>query len=85
MKIKNGYSIIQQNDGYIVCFNNVPLKKTIFLNEISAFLWKLLQENNSTTTQMLDSVLNSYEISTVLALGEIDTFIKLLKENGIIE
>jgi hypothetical protein len=84
MKIKDGYSIIPQNDGYIVCYNNTPLEKTIFLSEIPAFLWKLLEEKDLTTAQMLDAVLNAYEISTVLGLGEIDTFIKLIKENGII-
>lgn len=85
MKIKIGYSIIPKNEGFIVCFNGKPLKKPILLNNISAYLWNLLEKEDLTTAQMLDSTLKAFDISTVLALGEIDTFIKLVKENGIVE
>lgn len=85
MKIKNGYSITSQNDGYTVCFDGIPLKKPVFLNKTAAFLWGLLEKEDLTTSQLLDAVLKEFEISTVLALGEIDTFLKIIKENGIIE
>jgi hypothetical protein len=85
MKIKNEYSIISQNDGYLVCLNGTPLEKTLFLNKTAAFLWGLLEKEDLLTSQLLDAVLKEFEISTVLALGEIDTFLKIIKENGIIE
>ena len=48
------------------------------------FLWKLSKSREVTKAQMLDETLSSFDISTVLALGEIDYFIKKMKEYGII-
>ncbi len=85
MKIKNGYSIIRSNDSFIVAFNGVTLEKAIYLNEIGAFLWDCLKEKDCTANELLNLLLDKFEISTVLALGEIDTFIKNINENGIFE
>ena len=54
-------------------------------NDIKMFLWQLAQDGEITKQQMLSAVLKEFEISTVLALGEIDIFIKKLKEYGIID
>ena len=32
-----------------------------------------------------EKVLDNFEISTVLALGDIDVFLRTMKENGVIE
>lgn len=85
MKIKNSYSLISKNGGFIICLNDKPLEKTIVLTKIGAFLWGVLEKENLNTSQLLDLVLTNFEISTVLALGEIDTFIKQIKENNIFE
>lgn len=85
MKIKNGYSLISKNGGFFICLNDKPLEKTIVLTKIGAFLWGVLEKENLSTSQLLDLVLTNFEISTVLALGEIDTFIKQIKENNIFE
>ena len=85
MKIKNGYSLISKNGGFTICLNDKPLEKTIVLTKIGAFLWGVLEKENLNTSQLLDLVLTNFEISTVLALGEIDTFIKQIKENNIFE
>ena len=47
------------------------------------FLWALAKEREVTKHEMLTEILKKFEISTVLGLGEIDTFIKKLKEYGI--
>lgn len=85
MKIKKGYSIIPKNEGYQVLFNDSTLQQPLIITRIGAFLWSLLEDNDLTTAQLLDAVLKEFEISTVLALGEIDTFIKTLKQNHIFE
>ena len=51
----------------------------------TSFLWNLLSENDVTKAEMLEGLLNNFNISTVLALGDIDIFIRTMKENGIIE
>ena len=55
------------------------------MTETSAYLWDLLQNENATKEQMLHGLLNKFDISTVLALNDIDVFIRILKENGILE
>ena len=85
MKIKNGYKLIPHNEEFLVCFRDEKPLQTLCLSKIGAFLWEKVSENDISSTQMLDLLLDEFEISTVLALGEIDTFIKSMKENGIFE
>ena len=83
MKIKSGYSIIQSDGQYLVQGPNI--KEVITLDEISLFLWNELKDKEFSKNELLDLLLQKFEISTVLALGEIDKFVRVLKENGIIE
>ena len=88
MKIKQGFSLKTENgQTVIICDKNInrDFNSTIFLTTTSVFLWNLLQNENSTKEQMLNSLLNKFDISTVLALNDIDVFIRTLKENGILE
>ena len=84
MKIGSKFKIEMLNGQNVIidCDNNVY--GVVDFNEIKMFLWQISQNREVTKQQMLDEVLNKFEISTVLALGEIDTFIKKLKEYGII-
>lgn len=85
MKLKNGYNLLAQNEGYIICSNGKPLENRVVLSEIGAFLWKSIEQTDLSNNEMLTLLLDNFQISTVLALGEIDTFIKRMKENGIFE
>ena len=58
---------------------------TIVLTETALFLWKMLENGNPTKSEMLNALLDNFEISTVLALGDIDVFLRTMRENGIIE
>lgn len=86
LKIKEGYSLLEI-DGYMtVCDQeNNPFNNIVFFDEISVFIWNIIKEKQIYKNALLDAVLNSFEISTVLALGEIDKFVRTLKENGILE
>ena len=77
VKTVNGHTVI------INCDDNTTVG-TVNFNEIKTFLWDITKENNLTKQAMLDATLKKFDISTVLALGEIDGFIKKLKELGII-
>ena len=88
MKIKKEFSLKKENgQSIIICDKNINrnFNSTIVLTDTSAYLWDLLKTQNATKEQMLNGLLNKYDISTVLALNNIDIFIKTLKENGIIE
>lgn len=81
MRIKSNYSIEKSNNTYII----QPINKEISLNKIGLFLWEKIKEKDLSNSELLNLLLERFEISTVLALGEIDSFIKTMKENGILE
>ena len=88
MKIKQGFKLKKENgQNVIICDNNInkDFNSTIFLTDTAAYLWNLLQNQNVNKEQMLHGLLDNFDISTVLALNDIDIFIKTLKENGILE
>lgn len=88
MKIKNGYGLQKVSGQWIITYNGVPTGaqlNSIVLSDTTAFLWNLLKEKEVTKTEMLDALISEFDISTVLALGNIDVFVRTLKENDIIE
>lgn len=88
MKIKQGFSLKTEDGQTVIIVDkniNRDFNSTIFLTDTSVFLWNLLQNENPTKEQMLNALLDNFDISTVLALNNIDVFIRTLKENGILE
>ena len=88
MKIKSGFELVNR-DGFNVVVNKNKNTSSpdniITLTETATFLWNLLKEKDVTKTEMLGALIDNFEISTVLALGDIDVFVRTMKENGIIE
>ena len=88
MRIKNGYELKCEAGQYIVKYNGVTsgrLDNSIVLADTAVFLWNLLKEKDVTKTEMLNALIENFDISTVLALGKINGFVPTMKENGIIE
>ncbi len=88
MRIKDGYKLVNMHgQSTVVSESNsgAALENTIVLTETAAFLWHMLEKGTPTKKEMLDALLDSFEISTVLALGDIDVFLRTMRENGIIE
>ena len=88
MKIKKGFELIKRDGQNIVAAkkgSGVTADNHIVLSETASFLWNLLSENDVTKAEMLEGLLNNFNISNVLALGDIYIFIRTMKENGIIE
>ena len=85
MRIKDGFSLKNFEGQYTVVSDNGELENTIVLTDTSLFLWNLLKEKNASKTEMLNALLSNFDISTVLALGNIDVFLRTMKENGITE
>lgn len=88
MKIKEDSFVLRQiADEYIV----VPIGSEadiqnciIKLNETSAFLWGLL-ENEKTINELVDSLINEYEIDYDTAKRDVTLFCKNLTENKFCE
>ncbi|MBQ4119414.1 MAG: PqqD family protein [Clostridia bacterium] len=85
MKLKNGYTLVEKEDYFTVLAPDGSEIKSFNLNKYSVFLWNCIEKENLTSTELLNRLLAIFPISTVLGLGEIDTFIKKCKENGILE
>ena len=88
MKIKSGFELVNR-DGFNIVVNKNPCTNSpnniITLTETATFLWNLLKEKDVTKTDMLNALIENFDISTVLALGDIDVFVRTMKENEIIE
>jgi len=88
LKIKSGFELVKRSGQNIVVSKNgtdSKLDNYIVLNDTAVFLWNLLKEKDVTKTEVLNAVIENFDISTVLALGDIDVFVRTMKENGIIE
>ncbi len=88
MRIKDGYDIRSFEGQATVVASSPdaqPLENTIVLTETAIFLWNMLKAKDTAKTEMLNALLDNFDVSTVLALGDIDVFLRTMKENGIIE
>lgn len=86
MKIKSGF-YLKNTDGVMVvqCENAAIPMNNIVLGGTATFLWEVLSREDMSKEQLLHALLDRFEISTVLALNDIDVFLKTVRENGIIE
>ncbi|MBR6510598.1 MAG: PqqD family protein [Clostridia bacterium] len=87
MKIKDGFELVNSSGQQVVVCKNASgcSQNVITLTETAAFLWNLLKEKDVSKTEMLNALIENFEISTVLALGDIDVFVRTMRENEIIE
>lgn len=84
MKIKSGFIVRQIGDSHMA----VPvgerandMSKLIALTETSAFLWNLLEENQ-TEAALVNALTAEYEVSGETAAADVHTFITTLREQG---
>jgi len=88
MKIKDGFTLKNIHGQQVIVASGEALKgytSSIVLQETAAFLWKCLENGEMNKEQLVHALLDNFDISTVLALADVDSFFKTLKENGIIE
>lgn len=88
MKIKSGFELVDRSGQKVIVYKGsekISFNQTIVLSGTATFLWEFLKKNEATKAQCLSALIEAFDISTVLALGDIDTFVKTLKANGILE
>lgn len=87
MKVKEGF-IMREVAGMtvVLAVGNAAekFKGTITLNESGTLLWKKL-ETGCSKKDLLDEMLDNYDIDETTAKNDIDTFLKKLIDNGIID
>lgn len=87
LKIKDNFILRKVADSYVVVpvgsmtldFNGI-----INLNETGAFLFEILQ-NGADKQELLDKMLDEYEVSKEIAQADIEDFIKKLGDADILE
>ncbi|MDO4169561.1 MAG: PqqD family protein [Lachnospiraceae bacterium] len=87
MKIKKEFVLREIAGDYIL----VPVGNTamefnglITLNEVSALLWEKLQSEVS-LEQLIDAVLEEYEVDRTTAAQDVEEFVDKLKETKILD
>ncbi|MEQ8176396.1 MAG: PqqD family protein [Syntrophomonadaceae bacterium] len=87
MKISQGFQLMDIAGQHIIVplgAKNVNFNKMISLNNSGVFLWRQLQTEN-TEAELLEAMLNVYDVDEETAVQDIKSFIKKLIETGIIE
>lgn len=87
MKIKDGF-VLKTIAGSTVAVpvgdNLVNLQLMLTLNESGAFLWNLL-ENSATEDELVQKMTAEYDVEESIARQDVAEFIKILKENHIVD
>lgn len=86
MKIRDGYLLRNVAGKNIVVSigSDVDFNGMLTLNDTGVFFWNLLQKD-TTKEEMLEAVLKEYDVSSDIALQDIENFIQKLKETKILE
>ncbi len=87
MKIKDGFILREVADSFIVVAVGDAVKNfkgVINLNETGALLWKTLQ-NGAEEKDLVDALLDNYEVEKELAEKDVLAFITKLTEAGLIK
>ena len=88
MKIKEGFILKEIAGSYVVVpvgDSLVDFSLMITTNETGAFLWKQLL-NDTSVSQLVDALKNEYEGASDEDLAaDVEEFVSLLNENGILE
>ena len=87
MKIKDGFILREVAGSYLVVAVGNAVKEfggIVNLNETGAFLWKLL-EKSSTESEMVDALLNEYDVDRDTAEKDVKAFTDKLMEAKLVE
>lgn len=87
MKIKEGFMLRNVADNYVVVpvgKASLEFKGLINLNHVGAFIWKCL-ENDVTIEDVVDKVINEYNIDKERALHDVKGFINKLNEAKLLD
>ena len=88
MKIKDGFTLHQIGDEYIIMYNgtqNVDFNNIISLNSTAAHLWKHVEGMDFNAVTLTDFLMENYEVDSETAKRDAEQLIKNWLEAGIIK
>ncbi len=88
MRIKDGFVLRKVSEAYIVIavgeaalnFNGM-----ITLNETGAFLWEKLAKGCEDKQELVDAVLEEYDVAEELVSKDVDVFVSKIDAAGVLE
>ncbi len=87
MKIKEGFllrTVAGSNIVVPIGAGSIDFSGVITLNEVGAFLWKLLEEPTNKEA-MLEKLTAEYDVDTETASKDIDAFLAKLREASLLD
>ncbi len=87
MKIKKGFVLEKVGDSYLSCATGKLAKEFsgfVRLNETGAFLWNILSSEDVTKEEMVEKMTAEYDVSSEIALRDVEAFVLSLEKNGIL-
>ena len=87
MKAKSGFILRNLVGEYVLAPAGDRIREfrdVILMNELSAFIWERLQSEIS-RQQLLDSILDEYEVDEATAAGDMDAALEKMMSAGILE
>ena len=85
LKIREEFYLTHENGQNIVESSLDNFNNSIILGNTAAMLFEYAKTKDLSRNDMLTFLLENTDISTVLALNDLNIFIKLMKENDIFE
>ncbi len=86
MKMKEGFLLRKVGESFVVIpvgENSVDFSSVITLNGTGAFVWECLEDAMS-RDEIVDAVLEQYDVEQDVAKQDIDRFLACLKENNLL-
>ena len=88
MKIKEGFILRTICGEHVVVgegLAQVNFNKLLSLNETAAFLWKEIQGREFTKEDLVELLLENYEVSREVAAKDIDKLVETWIQEGVVE
>lgn len=88
MKIKDGFMLRQVAGQYIVMplgQKSLDFNCAITLNDSGAFLWSVLEAGVENKEELLEKLLNEYDVDSDTASKDIEMFLNKLIENSLLD
>lgn len=88
MKIKEGFILRQICGEYVVVgegLAQVNFNKMLSLNESAAYLWKAVSGKEFTEEDLVQLLLDQYEVSREVAQKDVKKLVAIWKEQGVAE
>ena len=87
MKIKENLVLRRIGSEYVIIVpgkDSVDLTEVYTLNETSAWIWEQLKNKDFTMEDIVDLVLQHYEVERERAMNDVQTFLDILRTGGLI-